>query len=44
MEKIIKEYFKKIGRKGGLSKSPSKIAASKSNGKRGGRPKKQAIK
>lgn len=36
---VIKEYYQKIGRKGGRSKSEAKIAASRRNGKKGGAPK-----
>lgn len=32
--------FKKMGKKGGSSRSPAKAAAARENGKRGGRPKK----
>ena len=42
MDKVIKEYFKKIGRKGGKARSEKKIQASRKNGKLGGRPKLQA--
>jgi hypothetical protein len=38
MEKIIREYFEKMGRKGGKSKSPAKVSASRENGLSGGRP------
>src|SRR3990167_6866562 len=38
--KIIKNYFSKIGRKGGSAKSERKSHASRINGKKGGRPKK----
>ena len=41
MTKELREYFKKIGRKGGKSKSERKINASRKNGKLGGRPKLQ---
>ncbi len=39
VSKAIKEYFKEIGRKGGLAKSKRKANASRKNGKLGGRPK-----
>jgi hypothetical protein len=32
-----------IGRKGGRSRSPAKIAAARANGRRGGRPRKSAV-
>jgi hypothetical protein len=35
-----REFFVESGRKGGKAKSPKKAAASKANGKLGGRPKK----
>jgi hypothetical protein len=38
--KLTTEEAKEIGKKGGLSKSDKKQAASRENGKRGGRPKK----
>jgi len=43
MDKKVKEYFKKIGRKGGLVKSEKKARTSKANGKLGGRPKSEAV-
>ena len=42
--KIIKNYFSKIGRKGGSAKSERKSHASRENGKKGGRPKKLQVK
>lgn len=36
---IITEYMRRIGRKGGLSKSPAKLAAAKLNARKAGRPK-----
>lgn len=41
MSKELKEYFKKIGRKGGCVRSERKAHASRENGKKGGRPKKR---
>lgn len=38
---IIKQYLAAIGRKGGESKSEAKAAASRENGKKGGRPRKR---
>jgi hypothetical protein len=35
-----KKFYSKIGKIGGKSKSPAKVAASILNGKKGGRPKK----
>ena len=35
----IKDYLSEIGRKGGSAKTPEKKAASRGNGKKGGRPK-----
>jgi len=40
MSKEIKEYFSRIGKKGGSVKSERKACASRKNGKLGGRPKK----
>lgn len=37
---IIREYLSGLGRKGGVSTSPAKVAASRENGRRGGRPRK----
>ncbi len=39
--KLTKEEAQKIGKKGGLSKSERKQAASRRNGALGGRPKKE---
>ena len=35
----LSKFAQALGKKGGLSKSPNKIAASRINGKKGGRPK-----
>jgi len=35
-----KLWMAELGRKGGLSRSPSKVAAAQANGKKGGRPRK----
>jgi hypothetical protein len=40
MEPEVSTYFATIGRKGGESKSAAKSAASRTNGKLGGRPRK----
>ena len=37
----IKQYFQKIGRKGGLVRSERKTHACRKNGKLGGRPQKK---
>lgn len=34
----VRRYLQEITRKGGQSKSPSKVAASRKNGRNGGRP------
>jgi hypothetical protein len=34
-----KEYLSEIGKRGGKSQSPAKIAAVRANGQKGGRPK-----
>jgi hypothetical protein len=43
IDRILAEYFKEIGRKGGSVKSPAKAASSRANGvlggPKGGRPK-----
>lgn len=44
MNETIKNYLSEIGRKGGQSKGGIKAVASKSNGKLGGRPKKDQSK
>jgi general stress protein YciG len=36
----VRDYLATIGRKGGEATTPAKQAASRANGKRGGRPKK----
>jgi hypothetical protein len=41
MNPEAKKYLAAIGRRGGKSKSPDKIAAAKFNGLKGGRPKKR---
>jgi len=41
MSKEIKKYLAEIGRKGGSVKSRRKTHASRLNGKKGGRPKKE---
>lgn len=38
MEKLIRDYLSKIGKKGGESKSEAKAEAARKNGKLGGRP------
>jgi hypothetical protein len=38
----MKKYASEFARLGGLSKSPARAAASRANGKLGGRPKKNA--
>jgi hypothetical protein len=43
MTKEMKKYASTFARMGGLSKSPARAAASRANGKRGGRPKKAAM-
>jgi hypothetical protein len=40
MNKKLKSYASEFARLGGLSKSPARAAASRANGKLGGRPKK----
>jgi general stress protein YciG len=52
LDPIVKEFLNpvksvsaaEIGRRGGLSRSEAKKAASRENGKKGGRPKKNASK
>jgi hypothetical protein len=39
-KEIIRQYLAEIGRKGGSSKSEDKAKASRENGKKGGRPRK----
>lgn len=39
MNRDVREYLKKIGRKGGLVITPPKSEAARLNGKKGGRPK-----
>jgi len=40
----IKKYFSSIGSIGGKAKTPAKLAASRANGAKGGRPKKESSK
>lgn len=40
MKSKISQYLSKIGKRGGESTSPAKIAAVRVNGAKGGRPKK----
>jgi len=40
MNEKIKQFASEFARLGGLSKSPARAAASRANGKLGGRPKK----
>lgn len=40
MKNAIAEYLAEIGRRGGSATSPEKAAASRENGRRGGRPRK----
>jgi hypothetical protein len=42
MKMDMKKYAQEFARLGGLSKSPARAAASRANGKLGGRPKKTA--
>ncbi len=44
MNKMIREYFEKMGSKGGKTKTAAKAKASRENGKKGGRPKGKAMK
>jgi hypothetical protein len=39
----LKDHYSAIGGKGGSARSPSKAAASRENGKKGGRPRKSSI-
>jgi hypothetical protein len=41
--KAVAAYLAKIGKKGGEAKTPEKQAASRENGKKGGRPKKKSV-
>jgi len=43
MSKEIKKYLAEIGRKGGSVKSRRKTHASRLNGRKGGRPKKEKV-
>lgn len=38
---VVSEAARALGRLGGASKSPAKIAAARANGRKGGRPRKQ---
>jgi hypothetical protein len=40
-KKTVSEYLASIGAKGGKAKSAAKKSASRANGKKGGRPKKE---
>jgi hypothetical protein len=40
--KTVREWYKKVGKKGGKVKSAAKAAAVRKNGLLGGRPKKKA--
>lgn len=40
MNKTIRQYLASLGRKGGSVKSKAKAAASRANGRKGGRPRK----
>jgi hypothetical protein len=42
LPRAVSQYFKMIGRKGGLAKSKAKAASSSENGKLGGRPRSRA--
>jgi hypothetical protein len=42
MNAAMRKYASEFARLGGLSKSPARAAASRRNGRLGGRPKKQA--
>ncbi len=44
MTKELSDAARALGRKGGSSRTPKKQAASRENGKKGGRPKKDAVK
>jgi hypothetical protein len=44
MNKVIKDYLSKLGKKGGQSTSAAKALAARQNGKKGGRPSKKAAK
>lgn len=41
MSKKVLDFFKKTGAQGGIAKTKAKVAASRKNGKKGGRPKKK---
>ena len=43
MSKELKQYFSRLGKKGGSVKSERKSHASRENGKKGGRPKAQKV-
>jgi general stress protein YciG len=40
MNKRVQQYLSEIGKKGGEAKTPAKKRASRENGKKGGRPRK----
>ena len=42
-EEIIREFLSNAGKKGGSVKSEAKARASRENGKKGGRPKRENI-
>jgi hypothetical protein len=44
MNEQLRQYAREFARLGGLSKSTARAAASRANGKLGGRPKKQSAK
>ena len=41
MNEEIRKFLSEIGKKGGSSRSPAKVAASRNNGKKGGRPRRK---
>jgi general stress protein YciG len=43
MSKKLKQYFSELGKKGGSVKSERKSHASRENGKKGGRPRKNKL-
>jgi len=44
VERLVRDYLSKIGKKGGESKSKAKADAARNNGKLGGRPRKKGAK